>query len=349
MKHRKFVSDLLVALAILSIAAGLAVPCIRAQEPNRAGLVVDFGDGRVDTYWFEFEGSEINGYDLLLNSGLEVTIGGQAGFGIAVCAIGGVGCPASDCFCQCQGAICIYWSYWHQVDGAWQYSQVGVDSYTAHPGDVDGWAWGKAQEPPLIPLDQICVPTATATHTPTATETPTWTPTPTATAIPATATRTLTATPWPTTTETATATATPVPASVEAPTSTVTRVGTATPSPAAAFTATAEATKIPITHTAVVEPTVVAALPSPTLSATVTTATVTLTPPTPTRLAVATLSSGTAVTADAVSGSQPARAGKVLRSLPSLLAVGTGLAYISFVFFVLLLAALYIVVRLRQR
>jgi hypothetical protein len=155
---------ILVALYSMSVA--------QADEPNRVGLVVLHGDGRQITRCVEFSEAEISGYDVLVRSGLSVVGAFDAGMGAAMCAIDGEGCPADDCFCQCQGSECVYWAYYHLVSGQWQYSGLGASSCTVHSGDVEGWAWGQGSigsggaQPPVIPFDQICAPPSPPTDTP---------------------------------------------------------------------------------------------------------------------------------------------------------------------------------------
>lgn len=149
---------------------------VRADGPNRAGLVVQHGDGRLETACVSFEEPSISGLELLIRSRLDVTY--EVGGGTTVCAIDNEGCrfPAEPCFCQCIGdGPCTYWSYWHldPETGEWSYSQLGATAYEVLPGTVDGWRWGAgtsgdAPEPPTISFDQICT---TATETPRATPT----------------------------------------------------------------------------------------------------------------------------------------------------------------------------------
>ena len=153
MKHG--ISHFCLALAVLLAFAivGLFLPGTRAQETNRVGLVVRFGDGSHVTRCVEFSEPEISGYDALMNSGLDVVAAGWA-----ICDIEGEsGCPVEDCFCQCHGIPCTYWTYWHLVDGNWDYSGVGAGVYKVHGGDVEGWSWGAGEPPPVVPFDQICV------------------------------------------------------------------------------------------------------------------------------------------------------------------------------------------------
>ena len=123
-------------------------------DPSYVGLVIDKGDGITVTSCVTFSEEEISGLDVLERSGLEIVTSEGA-----VCAIDGTGCPASNCWCQCQGTPCIYWSYWHWSDGSWHYSQEGAAGYQVHDGDVEGWRWGEGgTPPPTVSFEQICYP-----------------------------------------------------------------------------------------------------------------------------------------------------------------------------------------------
>ena len=235
-----------------------------ADGPHRVGLVVDFGDGRVETTCVTFEEAEITGMDVLLRAGYDVVTGFGGG---AVCQINGQGCPSSNCLgCQPTGdGGWIYWAYFRLEDGHWSYSQLGAGAHYVSHGDVEGWAWGigEADPPPVITFDEICAPpmetptsTPTMTATPTftamptppkPTETPTSVPTSTPTPVPEPPTSTPTPTPEPTNTATPimegpgetpvdTPTSTPTPTIEETPTpqkptATATSTSTSTPSP----------------------------------------------------------------------------------------------------------------------
>lgn len=193
-------------LFLLTVCAGVALA--QADSPNRAGLVVVHGDGKVMTQCIEFPESYITGYEMLERSGLDLNADVAGGMGAAICRLDNEGCsfPAEDCFCQCQGASCTFWIYWNWVGDGWRFSNLGAASRQVQNGDVEGWIWGEGNpsgggaEPPEITFDEICVSLPTAT--PTSTATPTDIPL---------ATLTLTATPPPTNTPAATDTPTPAP------------------------------------------------------------------------------------------------------------------------------------------
>ena len=144
----------LVCGLLISTAAPL-----HAQEPHQAGLVVQFGDGTVVTRCIGFSEDEISGEEILHRSGLTVLFDYTSGLGTRVCKIEADGCevPAEDCWCQCQGIPCRYWTYFYVVDGAWHYAGLGSSNRTVHDGDVEGWVWGDGRtSPPLLTPDDIC-------------------------------------------------------------------------------------------------------------------------------------------------------------------------------------------------
>jgi len=182
----------LAASVLLLICFGIISPVAAQQGGNQAGLLIQFGDGSVFTACVDLgPDGEMTGEELLRALGLSTLIDYNSGFGGGtVCKIGNQGCnfPAEHCFCQCTmkpGDPCIYWTYFFQPDGQWRYSNLGISSLVARPGDVQGWVWGPGGSgtgtlPPHITFEQICSnpsqvappPAATATPVPAATFTP---------------------------------------------------------------------------------------------------------------------------------------------------------------------------------
>ena len=204
----------------LVLLLALAFGTGKAQAPNRAGLVVQYGNGAVVTACVVFEEPTITGWELLNRSGLAVTAEDYGFSDYAICKLSDAshsdGCdyPQDDCWCQCvTPGNCRYWAYHHLENGQWVYADEGASGSDIGNGMVDGWGWGLGEinesgvAPPVIPFNQICLPpTATPTRLPTNTPTVTLTlppsKTPTATVTPG-----LTSTP--TTTPAGTMTATP--------------------------------------------------------------------------------------------------------------------------------------------
>jgi hypothetical protein len=176
---------------IIAVSLLLIVAIARADGPNRAALVVVHGSGQAITRCVEFPEEKISGYELLERAGLDLNVDVTGGLGAAVCRIDGEGCtyPAQDCFCQCQGTSCVFWSYWQSTGGSWSFSNLGPANVQVKNGAVQGWVWGKgtpnsgaSSSPPGVRFEDICQSPATAT--PTASPTPTVTATPAPTATP---------------------------------------------------------------------------------------------------------------------------------------------------------------------
>jgi len=174
---------LLILLLILGLVR-ISSPAA-AQAPNHAALIVDFGDGRVVVRVVAFTGETISGLELLQQSGLDIAVMVNPGGGAALCAVEGVGCAPTpqECFCQCQGTPCSYWSYFHLQDGGWVYAGMGTADHVLRDGDVDGWVWGDGRTPPpLLTWEEIWAQGGTATPT-VLPPSPTATPPPATTAV----------------------------------------------------------------------------------------------------------------------------------------------------------------------
>lgn len=156
-----------------------------ALADGEAGLVIDWGDGRVTDHCIAFEGDGISGDELLSRAGYSVN-----DFSGLVCGIQGQGCEhsgsGSSCLCECPsgGADCTYWGFFTKDAGApdWQYSFMGYRSQAASDGDMHGWIWGRggpssAPPPPDVPFESVCgasasQPTAATTVSPDVTPPP---------------------------------------------------------------------------------------------------------------------------------------------------------------------------------
>ena len=147
---RRALSIALWGLVILAVGSLVAADETAGQEAHRAALIVDFGgEGNVETSCVSFSEDEISGADLLRRSGMAVVFSGFGGLGSGVCQIEGEGCSdPGNCFCQCTGANCRYWSYWVLEDGAWRYQQVGASGRDVAHGEVHAWIWGNGRTPP---------------------------------------------------------------------------------------------------------------------------------------------------------------------------------------------------------
>lgn len=152
MQNRTWIPAVWLALIILMIGAG--------QAANKVGLVVRFSDDRVESYCVSFTEPEITGRDLLERAGLTLEAD-EVGMGATVCRLEDVGCPSTNCFCECRGGNCTYWSYWQMGDGGWQYAVAGASVSRVQHGDLQGWSWGpgsvtEAIAPPQVAFDDVC-------------------------------------------------------------------------------------------------------------------------------------------------------------------------------------------------
>lgn len=127
----------------------------RAESPIQVGVVLQEGEDRVDTYCATITVPNPSGYDALVATGVPI-VAAISPQGVGVCQIGDRGCPAGNCFCQCQGAVCNYWAYSYLSDGDWLTSSVGAGARRVGHGDVEGWRWGPGNPPQLYTFEQIC-------------------------------------------------------------------------------------------------------------------------------------------------------------------------------------------------
>ncbi len=164
----------LCGLLVLWLVSAVSATGTLADEPGRAGIVVQLDDGRVEFRCVDLEEDVISGAELLARSGLDYIIDPASGMGLIVCQIEEVGCdhPTEPCFCQCMGGgECIYWNYFFKEpgEGDWTYSALGAAMHKVKAGSVDAWVWGDGHEPPASELDfeAICAaPTAVPSETP---------------------------------------------------------------------------------------------------------------------------------------------------------------------------------------
>lgn len=142
-----------VLAALLPIGAG-------AQAPNAAGLIVDYGDGRVSYVVVPFEEERINGVDLLERSGIDVVTVGFGGLGDAVCQIDDTGCSVDDCrsrMCQTSDRESPFWQFSKlSGEGEWQFVATGASGARVEDGDIYAWSWtGTDPDLPVLSLEAL--------------------------------------------------------------------------------------------------------------------------------------------------------------------------------------------------
>ncbi|HQX11615.1 MAG TPA: hypothetical protein PKY66_14445 [Thermoflexales bacterium] len=167
----------------LNLAAAIAMSRpASAQAQNRAGLVVAYANGAIETRCVTFSEASITGYEMMRRSGLAFSAQ-VSGLGAAMCKIGDQGCsyPAQSCFCKCENPAsgCGYWIYGQWSGSSWRYAGVGAVARTITDGQIDGWVWdvvnadAAAVRLPAVTLGQICAPQAAPTGSPPTVSAPT--------------------------------------------------------------------------------------------------------------------------------------------------------------------------------
>lgn len=148
-------------LVLLVLATGLAAGA-SAQTPegegqlNVAGLVIDYGDGRMSYAVVPFTEESLSGIELLRRSGLALLTVPFGGLGVGVCSIESTGCDLRACrtrMCQSADRESPFWQYVRQGDdGTWAPATLGATQARVENGDVDAWAW-TGTDPELPPIN----------------------------------------------------------------------------------------------------------------------------------------------------------------------------------------------------
>ena len=168
----KALATAIVALLALALAGGAAL----AEGPE-AGLVVDYGDGRVETHCVPLGDAEsVSGDELLELAGLEINeLSGL------LCSVEGFGCEHEgtfdSCACECDwgsGDACIYWALFSRGpdDDRWRYAATSMYGLRAADGGLHGWSWGEGgpgwgEAPPPLTFADVCGAPAVSDAAPT--------------------------------------------------------------------------------------------------------------------------------------------------------------------------------------
>jgi hypothetical protein len=180
---------------LLVILGSLSLSVASADGPIQVGLYIQYEDGSTLTQCVELDGPDATGLDVLREAELDLVFETGGFLGTAICKIGETGCdyPTQDCFCQCPGIQCQYWTYWFVDEGGWRLSPLGVSARVLKDGDVEGWVWGNDQtsSPEPVLIEDICGTSPTPTPMDVEERDSTLTP-PTPTAMALTPTQTIT-------------------------------------------------------------------------------------------------------------------------------------------------------------
>jgi hypothetical protein len=188
----------------------------------------------------------LNAYEVLERTGQDITWSFPGPWGHGLCAIGGTGCPANNCFCDDANSWRFYARQWSS--DAWTLSMKSFDGgascvehYCAQDGDVIGLAYGTdGAEPVSYKYDEICQPVTSSgsSHTDDTTKETTTTRRATTTTAPLTSS---TEAPTTTTLEEATTTTRLITTTTQKPATTTTKEATTTLAPPTTAPTTTEA------------------------------------------------------------------------------------------------------------
>ena len=129
------------ASALLTLFGGDFV--VASRDPNIAfaGLVIDPGEGAPTAVCVPIEEAGMDGFDLLLASG--VTYAAPEGF---IESIMGISNPAGETK---------YWSYWRWNGNAWEFSNAGAGDTTVQVGSIYAWHFTSWEIFPSLPPDVV--------------------------------------------------------------------------------------------------------------------------------------------------------------------------------------------------
>ena len=131
----------------------------------RMGLVVTFPDGNIYQKCLDVENGA-SGYDILDQSGLDISWSPTISWGHQLCAIKGIGCPTDNCHCGQQSN---YWNFYLKRIGYsdWEYpdsiesrfdgGKTCQEHYCAKDGDILGLKYTFYRDTPFpFKFSDIC-------------------------------------------------------------------------------------------------------------------------------------------------------------------------------------------------
>jgi hypothetical protein len=145
---------------MLSVSFVLMMFLVQVASAADVGIVVEFPDGSVKTDCVSVAASA-SGYDILQQSTFDIGWSDSGAFGRSLCKINGVGDEIS-------GAACVWdpdlsWAFYTLNTNSWDYSLVGLDTYSAVDKAVLGFVrsgfdflWNPTEEPPVKTYEQVC-------------------------------------------------------------------------------------------------------------------------------------------------------------------------------------------------
>ena len=155
------------AAVVGALATLLLVPAatVYGQDTGTVAQLVEFPGGELKPFCRDLE-TPTDNITALRATDLDLTIK-DWGWGLALCAIEGLGCPEDNCWCECPLPECKQWTFfrWNAANRAWE----TTEDTTIQAGDVVAWLWTEldttvdypwppAETPSLqnVTLNKIC-------------------------------------------------------------------------------------------------------------------------------------------------------------------------------------------------
>ncbi len=127
-----------------------APACVNAGAAHHAYLVVQHLSGATLQRCVGFDAAQINGDDLMKQSGIEYQTQTFSGLGKAVCQVDNEPAQYAECFAKDRP----FWATLVSTGGGWQEAQTGYAGIDLKDGDALGWqyhAQDATPSPPPLP------------------------------------------------------------------------------------------------------------------------------------------------------------------------------------------------------
>ena len=141
--------------ALLLLGITLLISC--QVFAVRMGFVATFPDGNIYKKCLDVENGA-SGYDILDQSGLDITWSPSVNWGHQLCAINGIGCPKDNCHCNLKSDYWNFylkrigfsdWEYPDSIESRFDAGTTCQEHYCAKEGDIIGLKYSFYQNTPF--------------------------------------------------------------------------------------------------------------------------------------------------------------------------------------------------------
>lgn len=146
---------------IVNLAGGENQSCAPSNKTARVGVVASFANGTTAAYCVTVQNGA-SAREALEKTGLQTEWSPAGPYGSALAKLGGLGCAASDPWCQCrnQNGCCLAWNLWvmNSTEKRWEFSRLGYSSTLLSDGEVFAsvWSGDAAKLPSDTDFGEIC-------------------------------------------------------------------------------------------------------------------------------------------------------------------------------------------------